>query len=262
MSEAFLVAAIVGYLFSIFLAGLGIRPGSAAARPAASVLIVLTWGAHFAAVVQQGVATSGLPLSNMAEYLLVLGWAVMTLHLYIWFRLRVHVAGLVLPPIAAMAAFAAMQLLHAPHHEPTTPTGGWFLFHISVSTVGMAILGVAFAMSVIYLIQDRALKARKTLGLLQRLPALEQCDRIGLQALVIGFLLLSLGIGTGVVVNAFQQERLWVLSPKVVFPVAAWVIFATVLGARTVLGIRGKKSAYLIIAGFALGLLTVLGMTL
>ena len=117
MSEAFLFAAIVGYLFSIFLAGLGIRPGSVAARPAASVLIVLTWAAHLAAVVRQGVATSGLPLSNMAEYLLVLGWAVMTLHLYIWFRLRVHVAGLVLPPIAALAAFAALQLLLPLHFD-------------------------------------------------------------------------------------------------------------------------------------------------
>ena len=262
MSETFLVGAVVGYLVSIFLAGLGLRSASPSALTAASVIIGLTWLAHLGAVVQQAVAISGLPLSNMAEYLLVLGWAVMTLHLYVWFRLRVHVAGLVLPPIAGLAAFAALQLLQTPRLEETSPMGAWSLFHTSVSTIGMAILGVAFAMSVLYLIQDHALKARKTLDLVERLPALEQCDKVGFQALVIGFLLLTLGIGTGVVVNAFQQERLWVLSAKVVFPVAAWVIFATVLGARTVLGVRGKKSAYLIITGFTLGLLTVLGMAL
>ena len=97
MLEGFLVGAVVGYLIGIFLAGVVMRSGSGWARTAASVVTGLTWLGHTAAVVGQAVATASLPLSNMTEYLLVLGWAVMTLHLYIWFRLRVHVAGLVLP---------------------------------------------------------------------------------------------------------------------------------------------------------------------
>jgi ABC-type uncharacterized transport system permease subunit len=42
----------------------------------------------------------------------------------------------------------------------------------------------------------------------------------------------------------------------------AWIVFAVILASRTALGFRGRKSAYLTIAGFALGLLTILGMTL
>jgi len=262
MSHPFLATAIVGYTLGIVMAALATFYRSTLARRTASVAFVLTWLAHFAAVVLGGIEAGGMPLTSLGEYLLVLGWIVMTLHLYVWFRLRVYVAGLVLPPISALAAIGAMQLLSADSVRGTAGRGPWFLFHTTVSTLGMAILSLAFAMSVIYLIQDRALKSKKTLRLIERLPALEKADHVGHQALIVGFILLTLGIGTGVIINSNNYAQLWVPGPKQIFPLLAWIVFAAILSSRTVLGFRGRKSAYLTIAGFALGLLTILGMTL
>ena len=59
----------------------------------------------------------------------------------------------------------------------------------------------------------------------------------------------------------FQADG-WFAAAKVVFPVLAWLIFAGVLLARVAWGFRGRKAAYLTIAGFLLGLLTVLGISL
>ena len=126
----------------------------------------------------------------------------------------------------------------------------------------MAFLGLTFAMAVLYLIQDRALKKRRTLGLLKRLPPLRKCDQIGFRSLVVGFVLLSLGIGTGIAINTAVYQKIWIWSAKGTFPVLAWIVFAVILGARVTLGFRGRKSAYLTITGFALGVLTVIGMTL
>ena len=186
----------------------------------------------------------------------------LTLHLYVWFRLKVEIAGLVLPPLAGIMTFASMQLMRANPGRSAAPPDAWFLFHTTVSTLGMAILCVAFAMSVIYLIQDRALKSRKALKLLERLPSLQRADQIGVRSLTVGFVLLTLGIGTGIVVNAEVYERLLVMGPKQVFPLLAWLVFAGILVARPLLGFRGRKSAYLTITGFALGLMTVIGMTM
>ena len=47
-----------------------------------------------------------------------------------------------------------------------------------------------------------------------------------------------------------------------IFPLMAWMVFLAVLVARTWLGYRGRKSAYLTIAGFLLALASVAGMTL
>ncbi len=262
MTMGFLSAALIGYVLSVVLAALSTVYRSATARRGASVLFSLTWLCHTAAVVREGLSASGVPLSNASEYLLVFGWALLTLHLYVWFRAKVYVAGLVLPPLAAVAAFLSLQLHPAGAVRAAARSDALFLFHTTIATVGMAFLGVSFAMSLLYLVQDRALKTRKTLVLLERLPSLERCDQIGLRSLVFGFTLLTLGIGTGLVINTEIYQRLWVWGAKTTFPVLAWLVFAAVLVARTGLGVRGRKSAYLTIAGFALGVLTVIGMTL
>lgn len=262
MTLGFLPLALIGYIVSIVLVTVSTVYRSDAARRVASVVFVLTWLAHLGAVVEEGLHTGRFPLSNLSQYLLLFGWIVLTLHLFVWFRGKVYTAGLVLPPLSGLAAFASHQLRSEQATHPLAQPDGLFLFHTTVATLGMAILGVTFAMSLLYLIQDRALKNRRALGLLERLPSLEQCDQIGFRSLVVGFILLTLGIGTGIVINTEVYQKFWVWGAKGTFPVLAWVVFAAILAARTVLGFRGRKSAYLTITGFALGILTVIGMNL
>ena len=257
----FLVA-LLGNVIGIVLAGLVTVNRSRAALHAAALVFPLAWLAHLGAIVNTALAGGRLLLSNVTEYLLMLGWFVLSLHLFVWFRLKVRVAGLVLPPVAALATLVAWLAGPGQPGPAAELPPVWFLFHVSVSTLGMATLCVSFAMSVLYLVQDRALKTKKALGLLERFPALERCDKIGFQALVSGFVLLTVGIGTGAVVSSRVHEQLLVLGTKQGLVLLAWVVFAAIIASRFVLGFRGRKSAYLTITGFALGLLSVIGMTL
>jgi len=262
MTAAFLPLALFGYTISIVLASVGVVYRSEGARRGASALFVITWFALLGEIVRLTLLNGRVPLGNVYEYLLVLSWALLTLHLYVWFRMRIYVAGMVLPPVGALAAFVSWGLF-ALETEPTeVQRTGWFLFHTSVSTLGMAMLGLAFAMSLLYLYQDRALKSRRTLGMLERLPALERCDQVGFHSMFIGFILLTLGIITGVVVNQEFYAKIWVTGSKQVFAMLAWLVFAAIIASRMALGFRGRKSAYLTITGFVLGLMTVIGMTL
>jgi ABC-type uncharacterized transport system permease subunit len=261
MSENLLLLAIVGYTVAIALTTVVTVYRSAAARRAASVAYLATWALHLAALVHEAMLSGSPAPSNLHEFLLVLGSVIISMHLYVWFRLKVYAAGLVLPPIAAMSA-AGAQSLGGSSRPRTGGASGWFLFHTTVSTLGLAILCLAFAMAAIYLLQDRALKLRRTLRWLQRLPALDTCDKVGFQALLLGFFLLTLGIATGLVVNEALYDTLRIRGAKQVFPVLAWLVFAVVLISRVGLGVRGRRSALLTIAGFVLGLLTVVGMTI
>jgi ABC-type uncharacterized transport system permease subunit len=262
MPVPFLPIALIAYIVGVFLASLSLAYRFTAPRVAAAAVFAVAWVAHLGAVANRGMTTGRFPLTNGAEYLLFLGFAVMTLHLLVWFVWRVYVAGVVLPPLAALATFGALALLPAGTSPPIDSPRGWFLFHTTVSTLGMATLIVALAMSLIYLIQDRALKSRRTLRLLEKLPPLDRCDHVGFQALVLGFVLLTVGIATGVIVNESVHERIWVPGIKQYLALSAWIIFASVLVARFKLGFRGRKSAYLTITGVTLGLMTVIGMTL
>jgi ABC-type uncharacterized transport system permease subunit len=135
---------------------------------------------------------------------------------------------------------------------------GWFVFHIVASTLGVAAFGVAFAMSLIYLTQDRALKMKWSMHILERLPSLQMCDRVGHEALLWGFPLLTAGILTGIATNLAVHDRLWSGGIKETAPLLA--LFGGLLYARVVKGYRGRRGAYLVILGFVLGLLSVLGM--
>ena len=164
MAASFLLpVTVVGYIVGIVLAILRTTYRSRSAHRLASVVFALTWIFHTVTVVREGIVEGRLPLANMAEYLLVLGWIVLTLHLYLWYRLEVEISGVVLLPLAAVMTFVSMELIRSePARSAATPDG-WFLFHTTVSTLGMAFLSVAFAMSVIYLVQDRALKIEEGL---------------------------------------------------------------------------------------------------
>lgn len=254
--------ALVGYAVGIVSALVGTVYRSTSAHRVAVSVFAATWIVHLAAVVQRGMAVGRIPLGNQAEYLLVLGWIVLSLYLLLFLRWRVLVAGVLLPPIAAICTLFALHLMSLSLPVADAERGPWFLFHVVVSTVGIACLSVAFAMSVIYIVNDRALKSRQALRLLERLPSLQKCDRIGLEALALGFVLLSLGIATGVIVNEDVYQKIWVPGVKQVFPLLAWFVFAAILTARTGFGFRGRKSAYLMIAGFAFALMTVFGIAL
>jgi ABC-type uncharacterized transport system permease subunit len=261
MGSFFLATALIAYLIGIFLAVVGNVYHSERTQRGSVVALVGAWALHLAAVVERGISIGGLPINNAAEYLLMLGFAVLTVHLLIWARFRIDAAALVLPPIAAAMGFVALQLL-GDRPLAVEPHRGWTLFHIAVSTVGIAILCVAFAMSVIYILQDWALKNKRTLKMMSRLPPLDRCDRVGLRALWLGFLLLTVGIATGMVVNASVDRTWWTAGLKQTFPLLAWAVFAVILVTRTALGFRGRKSAYLTITGVMLCLLTVIGMSL
>lgn len=260
MERVLFTLTIFLYLLGISLSVVGTVRRTTLAHRLSITFLVAAALLHLAVLVRVGVARERFPISNTAEFLLVLGWVVLTLYLLVWARWRIHAAGLVLPPLAALLVAISIGVVPGAQEPIAYGSQGWFVFHTAVSTIGLAALGVAFAMSVIYLVQDHALKAKWSIRVLERLPSLEACDQITHQAILWGFPLLTLGILTGVAWNFVEHHRFWAVRAKETFPLLAWFLFAALLYARSVRGFRGRRSAYLTILGFALGLLTVLGM--
>jgi len=223
-------------------------------------MLAAAWAGLLMTLIVLGVAAGAFPLQNGPEYLLGLGWFVLTLHLGLWFRSQVHAAALVLPPIALLLALSAFLLSVGTREDTTLATQGWFVFHTSVATAGVGALAVSFAMSLLFLVKERALKSKRPLRVLEMLPTLEALDRVGFQALLCGFPLLTLGIATGMVFSSAEHGRVWIWGAKEIFPVLAWAVFGLLLWGRFARGFGGRRSAMLAIAGFTFALLTFVGM--
>lgn len=254
--------ALVGYTVGIVLSILGTIKRSSAARMGATVSYALAWVLHSAALVVLATRLGRFPIANTWEFLLTLGWMVLGLSVLVLIRWRIHATGLVLPPLAFLMTVAAMSRLPSVVHREGPMLQEWDIrvFHVALATLGMALFFVAAAMSLIYVLQERALKNKRTLAFLDRLPPLDRADRAGLEAMVWGFPLFTLGIVTGMVLSAAEYHRVLLFQAKQVFPILAWLIFGAVLLARVARGFRGRRAAYLTIAGFVLGLLTIVGI--
>ena len=261
MGLVLLPLALIAYFNGIFLASTSLVRRSAPAQRGAEVSFVIAWFLHLGAIVYEGLRVGYFPLTSAGDYLLVLSFVVLTLYLVVDLRWRLTQVGLILPPLAALLAFVALLIPAREVRVPPALEKGWFGFHVGISVLGMGALCLAFAMALIYLVQDRALKAKRAPKVMERLPSLAACDRIGHGSVLWGFPLLTVGIVTGQVVLWSKYGTIWMGGAKQIFPLLAWIVLAALLYARLVRGFSGRKSAYLTIAGFALGLLTVLGMS-
>ena len=105
--------------------------------------------------------------------------------------------GIVIFPIVFVLTFAS-----AIGQKPVTLTSpllrnGWIFVHVVLIFTGYAGLFLSFGASLLYLVQERALKSKRPTPLLTWLPPLQTIDDIGYRALLFGFPFMTFGMVTG-----------------------------------------------------------------
>jgi cytochrome c-type biogenesis protein CcsB len=154
------------------------------------------------------------------------------------------------------------SLVKGPHLESVSPTlkNPWMAVHIPVMFTSYSILGVAFAVAVAYLIQERQLKTKKPTALFFRLPPLEKLEGMISKLIVTAFPLLTLGIFLGGVWAHSVWGRFWSWDAKETWALITWCVYGTYLYLRFFIGWRGRKTAYVSLAGFAFVMFTYVGV--
>jgi len=102
---------------------------------------------------------------------------------------------------------------------------GWLIAHIILIFTGYAALVLSFGASLVYLLQERRLKAKKASSLISFLPALEVIDQIGYRSLLMGFPFMTLGLLTGSVVAVTTYGRVDFLDPKILLSLLMWAVY-------------------------------------
>lgn len=164
---------------------------------------------------------------------------------------RVPVLGAFLSPIALALLIPALLLQSDAAatqqlRQPLLP------LHITVALLGLAAFTVAAGVGVVYLLMERQVKGKHFGLLFSRLPPLQTLDELNHWLVVWGFAALSITFVSGAffAITAPGAGLTW--HWKELGTLAAWIVFAAVLGARFFAGWRGRKVAMLTMAGFAL----------
>jgi cytochrome c-type biogenesis protein CcsB len=204
---------------------------------------------HTAALSQRWTEAGQFPALGLHDGASFLGWSMVLAFLVVSLRTRVDALGLLVHP----AAFALLLVANlVPPSEADRPLlRGLFLpLHATLALAGYSALFVAFAMGVLYLVQERELRGRAPHTFYYVLPSLERCDTLGGRSAILGFPLLTLAMVTGALWSYSAHGRFWSWDAKSVSAMLAWGLYVAIIVARHRSGWGGRRAAWMSIAGF------------
>ncbi len=218
------------------------------------------FASHTIALVVRMLSGEEALLASFQEALSFSSWMLVLVFLAVEFRHRIHVLGSFIVPLALVSLVTSAVL---PDRGPAIAGGLKAMWlHVTLSMLGTVGFAVAFVAGLMYLIQDGLLKSKRFNVLYTKLPPLDFLDNLNQQSIVAGFPLLTLGIITGALSADFAKGSYVSWNPEQTWALVTWVFYLIVLVGRLTVGWRAKRAAYLTIIGFAVVILTLIGVVL
>jgi ABC-type uncharacterized transport system permease subunit len=201
---------------------------------------------HFVSLIENAMLSHTWTPSSMHELESLLAFLLMVFFFAIYTRYKATAPGVAVFPLvfllSASAAFGATP------SEPALPlfvSAQWIYIHVGLIFIGYSALLFNFVASILYLIQERTLKAKTVGGVWSRLPALATIDDIGYQCLLWGFPFMTLGLIAGSVLAEARYGPRYFADPKILLSITMWVVYTVLLYTRWHIGWRGRRGAYL-----------------
>ena len=217
---------------------------------------------HFVSIVEMLVQAHRWMPVGVREVESMLGFAIAGVFFLVWWLYDAISLGLFALPVTFF-------MLIAPALGPdryTFPSQGvrlsWLTAHIAALMLAYVGLGFSLLASILYLVQERRLKAKPKARFLTAedswwapldwLPPLDTLERISEATLEFGFPCMTVGLAIGaVLVQESSLGAAYFLDPKIVATFISWAIYVVLLLVRRTAGLRGRKAAYLSGAVFA-----------
>lgn len=191
------------------------------------------------------------PMASMREAISALAWLLIALNALMGPRWKVEALGTVAAPAAAvLTTFSVFSLTQT---EPVGPRGAWFTIHVGCLLASYAAFSLAAGSALLYFVQARRLKSKKLAGAFQ-LPSLDTLDRVAFRLILVGYPLLLMGIGSGMLITSWN----WNWDAKETLVACTGGVYMAYLYARMVAGWQGRRVNLLLLAAYACMLVSLL----
>jgi cytochrome c-type biogenesis protein CcsB len=190
-----------------------------------------------------------IPITSFFEAANFLGMGIVLVFLIMELRFKIPALGSFMLPLVIVLMTPALILSGKIEELNPVLKSNWLGVHTSLTVLGDSAFAFAFIVSIMYLIQERQLKAKNLGAIFHRLPSLDIMDTLGYKALTIGWPLFTLGMLSGSIWANSAWGTYWSWDPKETWSLITWVVYLVLLHLRTI-GWRGRKMAYLSIVGF------------
>jgi ABC-type uncharacterized transport system permease subunit len=255
LAELLFWPALVAYgEAALAYAGSARHPG--ALGRAATWGVRVGWLVQTALLVVQAARAEGFPWATWAGSLNLFVWLVVTGYLVWGCRPRYRMLGLaVMPPAVALlvVSYAAGGIAEEGHGDFSTV---FLVLHVGLVLTAFAGFTLSAGLAALYLWQERRLKRREA-GILRLVPPLLSLDELAARTIAFALPALTAGVAIGL---ARLLDRGGRFDALMAATLVTWTVYAALLLVRYGFGWRGRRIAFLVLAGFALVVTVRLGL--
>lgn len=162
-----------------------------------------------------------------------------------------RLAALLMP---YLIIFALLALLFGSFGEaaPAIASEVWFRAHVLLAIASYGVLTLGAIAGVAVLIQERALKRRRTSWAELALPPLSVAEELQIKLLFWAAIMMAAALASGFANTFMETGALPALSHKVLLSLLAFVVLVALLVTHRATGMRGRRAARWVLAGYLL----------
>jgi ABC-type uncharacterized transport system permease subunit len=230
---------------------------------AATTLLVAGALAHTFVIGMQTMEVGHVPVTTASSAISTFVLLLVLAYLYTEMTTEERAMGAFILPLA-VALQAVTVINPMPEDRAAMLQGPLFGLHVSSLLFAYASFALACVIGITYVLLFKEIKAKHLGFFYARLPSLQVLDSMNQQAIVVGWVCLTIGLVVGAIwagqapnydprVQAMSLE-----DPKIFVAVLCWVVYSFEVFASRRIGWGGRRAAYLSAIGFAIVLLNFL----
>ncbi|MBN2525819.1 MAG: cytochrome c biogenesis protein CcsA [Deltaproteobacteria bacterium] len=222
---------------------------------AATGALVTAILAHLWYVILLGVLLGRHPMANIFEFLsfVAMTMALIYLFLQIWYR-NGYIGVFIVPAVFLLQFVATLGLDSSAPLRPLLQEER-FALHATAIAAAYAAYFLCMMYAVMVLLFERSIRRHRFGILFEQLPSLDVLAKMTTVTLLIGFGMMSIGLGLGAL-GALDAPPPVHLDTKVILTVLVWLLYGFAVVSRFVLRWSDRVCAMLSIIGFIFLVLT------
>jgi len=224
---------------------------------------------HVLAVLTRGLSEHRVPWGNMYEFIGAFTcMAVLVLvAASVWYRAYYTGLFVLLPVVLGLGIDLTWIYTPAGSLVPALQSY-WIAIHVTAMIVAIGLFIFGAVVTTLYLLADRSQRRVAagqpswSAGIWRHLPVPAVLDRLSYRSVLFGFPVWTFGVMAGAIWADHAWGRYWGWDPKETWSFITWVVYAMFLHARATAGWRGRRAAWIHLAGFVCLMFNVIGVNL
>jgi cytochrome c-type biogenesis protein CcsB len=224
---------------------------------------------HVLAILTRGLAEHRVPWGNMYEFVAAITCMAVLVLVAASIRFQAYYMGLfVLFPVVLGLGIDLTVIYTAAGQLVPALQSYWIAIHVTAMIVAAGLFIFGAVVTTTYLLADRsqrriaAGRPSAMAGILEHLPQPAILDRLSYRSILFAFPVWTFGVMAGAIWADHAWGRYWGWDPKETWSFITWVVYAMFLHARATAGWRGRRAAWIHLAGFACLMFNLIGVNL